>query len=81
VTQAGTPQVEPEQAIEQPSPRRELQLSRAETVSAPIGLNLAIGRGREGEEPPLSIDQLKGMQSSGILDLVSQLRTQRRLFG
>jgi hypothetical protein len=68
-----------EQAIAPSESTRIPELQRAKTVSAPIGLKLATGD-KDGE-PPLSFDQLKGLQRSGIDELVSELRLQRRLFG
>jgi hypothetical protein len=62
----------PEQAIA-PTPQQQIpQLRQAETVG---GLGL-----KEGEKP-LTGAQLQGMQSEAIMALVSELRTQRRLFG
>jgi hypothetical protein len=71
-----------EQAIAPVDPSRIPDLQRAETISAPIGLQLATrGKGGKDDEPPLSLEQLKGLQQSGIMELVSELRLQRRLFG
>jgi len=71
-------QLQPEQDIERTNAPRIPELTRAETVSRPIGLNL--GSNRE-ERTSLSFDQIKDMQRSSITDLVARLRTQRRLFG
>jgi hypothetical protein len=68
-----------EQAIDPGAPSRIPELQRAETISSPIGLQLA-GRGKD-DEPPLSLEQLKGLQQSGVNELVAELRLQRRLFG
>jgi hypothetical protein len=40
-----------------------------------------LGMSRGTGEQPLSFEQLKRMQREGIMDLIGQLRTQRRLFG
>ena len=53
------------------------QLNRAQTVSSPIGLDLA----SKSDEVPLTFEEIKGLQQNGILELISQLRTQRRTFG
>lgn len=66
IPQDQTPQSAPQLAIP--------QLQRAETVS------LGLGQGKP-QEAPLTFEQIKGFQREGISDLVSQLRTQRRLFG
>jgi hypothetical protein len=61
-----------EQAIA-PTPQQQIpQLRRIETTG---GLGL-----KEGEKP-LTTNQIQGLQSEAILALVSELRTQRRLFG
>ena len=69
----GTPQAEQQLA---PEPQlRVPQLERA--ASADLGL----AKGGKDKEPPLTLAQIRELQRSGILDLVAQLRTQRRLFG
>jgi hypothetical protein len=66
IPQDQTPQSAPELHIP--------QLARAETT------DLGLAQGSKQEEP-LTFEQIKGFQREGIDDLVSQLRTQRRLFG
>jgi hypothetical protein len=50
------------------------QLNQAQTA------DLGLSKGKDGERP-LTFAELKELQRSGILNLVADLRTQRRLFG
>jgi hypothetical protein len=66
----------PEQALPQAPISQVPQIARVQTAD----LGLSKGKAKDGEQP-LGLAEMRELQRSGILDLVGQLRTQRRLFG